>query len=465
MDQDLHRWLTRAGQYLRAGRFEWPDTPWVGPAVWIVLGLVIGIPIIGFRLVSPFPAQVFPFLPERGVPIMWLLLMGAVCLAARIARVSWPLAALFCWAILRAGMMSFPIRALQLLLLIGLVGLLYGAARELSDRAQRWVTTALLAGIAYEGAFGVLNLMGFYPGMRFVLPDHIGRPMGYLTHPNYWGSFMALGLPLVWARWGLPAALGCYLLIASALSGGPIIAASVGMLLLLWPELTRAWRLVAVSGGAGAVGIVMTLHEWRLSGRREVWQAVWPELLRFPVIGQGLGSWRLLAEDINAGITRRAIEAKVAAGMVLDQATKTTPLSAFATLQAHNEPYQLWFELGLIGLALAGLWGWQAGRAAWRVWWACPAGSVRLWDPGRVPLDRAWVAVLAIGCVNALGSPTFHLPGQAAIMILALARVQAAASLLTDPLLITRAAFIRPEPGTLPRDGHRKKRSAVHAET
>ena len=67
--------------------------------------------------------------------------------------------------------------------------------------------------------------------------------------------------------------------------------------------------------------------------------------------------------------------------------------------------------------------------------------------------------------MNALGSPTFHLPGQAAIMILALARVQAAASLLTDPLLITRAAFIRPEPGTLPRDGHRKKRSVIHAET
>jgi len=51
------------------------------------------------------------------------------------------------------------------------------------------------------------------------------------------------------------------------------------------------------------------------------------------------------------------------------------------------------------------------------------------WKPGRVPLERAWVAVLAVAAVNALGSPLMHLPGQAAIVVFALARVQACAAL------------------------------------
>ena len=43
-------------------------------------------------------------------------------------------------------------------------------------------------------------------------------------------------------------------------------------------------------------------------------------------------------------------------------------------------------------------------------------------------LERAWVAILAVAGINALGSPVFHLPAQAALILFALARVQALAA-------------------------------------
>ena len=103
-------------------------------------------------------------------------------------------------------------------------------------------------------------------------------------------------------------------------------------------------------------------------------------------------------------------------------------------MQTHNEPYQLWFELGLIGLFLAALWAVQAIAASWIVWHASERPTVRWWAPGRVPLERAFVGVLAVGAVNMLGSPTFHLPAQAAFMLFALGRTQAHAARVLQKL-------------------------------
>ena len=49
---------------------------------------------------------------------------------------------------------------------------------------------------------------------------------------------------------------------------------------------------------------------------------------------------------------------------------------------------------------------------------------------GRAPLERAWVAMVAVAAVNSLGSPLFHLMPQAAVALFALARVQADAEAL-----------------------------------
>ena len=317
---------------------------------------------------------------------------------------------LIVWAGLRAGYHQFPMRSLQVLLLVLMAGLLYAAARDLPDRAARQVAWAFVAVGAYEFGLGLLNTMRIYPWMGWVSPDHIGKPMGLLTHPNYWGSYMALLLPLVWSRLGIPAAAAVFALTLWTISGGPVISAAVGALVMAWPLFGRAVRWGVGLVGAGAIAATMTLHEWRLSGRTENWQVTWTELMKWPVLGQGLGQFREWAEQYNQSLGR-----------------------FFMNRQTHNEPLQLWFELGLIGLALGALWAWQAYRAARTVWQASPSAILpgRAWEYGRAPLERAWVAVLAVAAVNMWGSPVFHLPGQAAIILFALARVQADAEALT----------------------------------
>lgn len=397
--------LTQAAARLswRSVRFEtsWP-TAHIG-LVWAAVLVAVAM---------PFPAFGWP-LPERAVPIMWLLLGGAAVVAAIVARVSWPLALLFCWAIWRAKIMQFPMRALQLLLLVAMVGLMYAVARDLPRRSALIVAWAIVVGMVYEGVFGYLNLWRIYPWMQYIQPDQAGRSMGFLTHPNYWGSFMALGLPVLWSLLGFLPALAVLAMIAGSYSGGPVISALVGSLVLVWPELGKKMRYAVIVGATAVTSVVMTVHEWRLSGRREVWAAIWPELMRYPFIGQGLGSWRVWADHYNFKLAQKSGHPEV-----------------FATLQAHNEPYQLWFELGLIGLALAVLWVWQASRASWQAYTLHnePIYRQSWWMPGRIPLERAWVAVLVTACVNSLGSPTFHLPGQAALAVFALAQVQALAA-------------------------------------
>ena len=391
---------------LSASLFELKAAGQAGWYVWAGLAALIAI---------PWPMMGWP-IPERAVPIMWLLVGGAVVALSRIAQASWPFALLLIWAGMRAAYHQFPMRSLQVLALVLMAGLLYAAAREMPDKWARRTAWALMIGVAWEWGLGALNAMGVYPWMAWVHPDHIGKPMAFLTHPNYWGSFMALAFPLVWALLGIPAAILVFVLILKTVSGGPVISVAAGALVMAWPLLGRRLRwLVAGVGGASIVG-VMTLHEWRLSGRTEVWLlSLKAEIARWPVTGQGLGQWRTWAEDWN-----RANYAP-AAGQ-----------NFMVTLQAHNEPLQLWFELGLVGVVLAGLWGLQAVLAAKQVWRAAPAALVPSpwFQWGRAPLERAWVAVIAVAAVNMLGSPTFHLPGQAAVVLLALARVQADAEAL-----------------------------------
>ncbi len=379
--------------------------------IWVFLAVAIA---------APFPAFGWP-LPERAVPIMWLMLGGVSTLVALVCRVSIPFAALIGWSILRAGYHSFPERSLKVLLLIVMVAMLYVVARDASDRIARMVAVGFCIGAAWEGLLGLVNAMGVYPWMSVVMAEHVGKPMGFLTHPNYWGSFMALLLPVVWSVAGIPAAALVYLLILKTVSAGPVIAASAGILVMAWPLFSRRVRGFIGGGIATATALILYLHEFRLSGRTEVWTLAFPEFLRWPIMGQGLGQWRTWAEDWDRA-------------NYLPQAGK----NFLVTLQAHNEPYQLLFELGIVGGILGGLWLAQAGLAAYRVWKAAPAAMIpsEWYAWGRAPLERAWIAVVATALVNSLGSPVFHLPGQAAIIIFALARMQADAEALYPRVLI-----------------------------
>lgn len=357
--------------------------------------------------------------------MFWLLFAAVLLVLGRIATVSWPFAALLLWAGLRGAWHSFPPRTLQLLTVALFAGLLYVAARTLSDREARWGAWAVIVGAAWEGLLGLVNTFGIYPWMTWVSAEHVGKPMGLLTHPNYWGSWMALGLPVLWALAGVPAAALAFVLIAKTISGGPVISAAVGALVMAWPLFGSRVRWAVAGAGGAAITVVMTLHEWRLSGRREVWTKALEEMRKWPMTGQGLGEWRSWADQYNQAFYR-----------------PTEGKTFFITLQAHSEPLQLIFELGLVGLVIAALWVWQAAQAGRTVWRAAPAAilpmprcsrmpQVRWLAFGRAPLERAWIAVLAVALVNSLGSPVFHLPAQAALILFALGRVQADAAALS----------------------------------
>lgn len=405
-------------------KFEWSEGGRWSRLAWVGLLALVAAPF-PLWFVSPHVPQGFPAV-ERGVPMFFLIFAAALLVLGRVAAVSWPFAALLLWAAMRGAWHGFPPRTLQLLTVALFAGLLYAAARELPDKEARWAGWAVVAGVSWEGLLGLVNSFGVYPWMTWVSPEHMGKPMGLLTHPNYWGSWMALGLPVLWALAGVPAAALAFLLITKTISGGPVISAAVGVLVMAWPFFGQRVRWAVAGFGAGAIALVMTLHEWRLSGRREVWQKALEEMQKWPMTGQGLGEWRSWAEQFNQAAYR-------------PQEGKTF----FITLQAHNEPFQLAFELGLVGLLLGALWAWQALEASRRIWRAAPAALLPLpawakaptWAPwvcwGRAPLERAWVAVLAVAAVNMLGSPVFHLPAQAALILFALGRVQADAAALS----------------------------------
>lgn len=411
---------------MRLPEFEAPHLSTKAGLVWVGLLALVAAPF-PLWFVNPHVPVGFPVM-ERGVPLFFVLLAGALIVLGRISRASWPFAALLMFAALRGAWHGFPPRTIQLLSVAVFAGMAYAAARDLPDKWAHYAAYGILVGAGWEGFLGTLNAMGVYPWMQWVSPEHVGKPMGFLTHPNYWGSWMALSLPVVWAIAGIPAAALVFLLILKTISAGPTISAAVGILVMAWPLFsTRIRYLVAGLGAASCVG-VLTLHEWRLSGRREVWQVAFGEMLKWPLTGQGFGEWRSWADQFNAANYRP------------DQGQHF-----FITLQAHSEPIQLVFELGLIGLALGALWAFQGFTAARKVWRAAPAAMLPMPEVngsplylmwGRAPLERAWIAVLAVAAVNMWGSPTFHLPAQAAIALFALARVQADAAALSLPAAV-----------------------------
>ena len=177
-------------------RLKWPGPLWF-EAPWAQqrLGLVWIPFVLLATLIIPGPYVGFQWpLMERAIPLFWLLAAGVILACARIARASIPLALLILWAGFRAMYHAFPLRSLQVLLLFLMAGLLYAAARDLSDRHARFIAWAWLIGVGYEWVLGLLNAFRIYPFMSWIAPEHVGKGMGFLTHPNYWGSFMALGL-------------------------------------------------------------------------------------------------------------------------------------------------------------------------------------------------------------------------------------------------------------------------------
>lgn len=396
------------------------STAW--PALWVVLMAMLAIPI---------PLKGIP-MPERGVPILYLVVAGTLLILLHIARTSLPLALLLGYTFYWVLTSGYPIRGVQILVLMVMGALLYVEASRLTAPWVQRAAWAFVLGATLQGVLGLLNMLHVLPSptapalalgwigidptpifklfdsqpwLTLMTKEYLGRPMGWLTHPNYWGSYMALAVPVVYVVVGRWWGLGCFSLVLLSSSIGPVCAAAAGLLVVAWRDLPTVLRPALVVAALLTVGTVSYAHVMpRLenqkpltltalsSGRTTVWAAAWPTLAEHPLAGNGIGSWRLWANEYNR------IHAK----------------PTFATLQAHNELLQFVFEWGLIGVCFVGCWLWQLHRGARALW-----GTA-------VPQHVMWVAVSAVAVVNSFVSPTFHLPAQAAIALFAAGRLEAA---------------------------------------
>lgn len=396
------------------------STAW--PVLWVVVMVFLAIPI---------PLRGIP-MPERGVPILYLLVAGAVVLFAHIGKASVPLALFLAYTLFWILTSGYPVRGVQILLLLVMASLLYVEAARLSRNWTHRVAWALVVGAILQVVLGFINMIHLFPSptmpalalrwigvdpapvfkffdagpwLTLMTQEYMGRPMGWLTHPNYWGSYVALAVPVVYVILGRWWGLGFFSVVMLSGSIGPVLSAAAGLGVVAWRDLPRILRPVLVLGAVLAVLTVTYTHVMpRLenqkpltlstlsAGRTVVWEASWPNLLEHPIVGNGIGSWRLWANEYN----------------------RVHQAPSFATLQAHNELFQFVFEWGLLGLLFVGWWLWQLSIGA------------RALLAEQVPAGVMWVAVVAVAFVNSFVSPTFHLPAQAAIAIFAAGRLESA---------------------------------------
>lgn len=335
--------------------------------------------------------------PEETLPhLVWLA--GALALALVWAGRTWlPLGVLLAWASTHTALDRLPVRSLEVLAQLWAGALLYVAVRRWPARAEVFAIRAFAVALGANVFMGLVHLTGHAPGMRWVLP--VGTPSGFLLHPNYWGAYLALGWPLLWAataHWPGPSRLVTLSAGASliALSGSRAAALAVlvaGVLLL-----PRRHRPLLVAGG---LGLLAATWAWR----GLAWHLGWSGG-RWPVWRLGLDYWLGTAPWTGAGLGMWANFALWPEGPIHDRYW-LLPLS---------EPVQLAFELGLLGL-LAG--AWCLGD------WTRQAH--RLWHLSASPWGRAWVAISAEAALLMWVTPIFHLPALAALVIVAVARVAA----------------------------------------
>jgi len=215
------------------------------PALWVVLMVMLAIPI---------PLRGIP-MPERGVPILYLVVAGTVLILIHIARTSLPLALLLGYTLFWVLTSGFPVRGVQILVLMVLGALLYIEASRLTASWVRRVAWAFIVGSILQVVLGLINMLHVFPSpttpalalrwigvdpmpvfkffdagpwLSLMTTEFLGRPMGWLTHPNFWGSYVALAVPVVYVvrsedlfgrRGACPAMIACGLLSAARTAG------------------------------------------------------------------------------------------------------------------------------------------------------------------------------------------------------------------------------------------------------
>jgi hypothetical protein len=420
----------------------------------------------------PFPVSLASFgrtNPMEAWPTVLFVVLGLLGLTVTTFRpVPHAFVAFYAWALVRVLLGGFDNRATWcLLVLVAGIGV-FRLMAELPAGHDVVLGITIAGVVALQVALGILDVMKINPWIAVTYPDMVGKPHGLLYHPNHYGLYLALALPVLivltghacrlmagWRRWGTIAA-GSFvvsavitLLIASgsriALGGLVIVLAwAVSMagraLARLVPD-DRRWTWAACSVFAAALAVVI----WRFVGRQQIdslggrtpmWTVgavelstwTWPSFL----FGGGFGSWATWATHPGGRLR----------GLGVPE-LGIPPQNAFSGwwTEAHNIGMQVTFEIGIVGLLL-GAWvvwalirlvgGGFAGKrhhflvqlkndSAWTVSDTIAAtrtSAFTLWP-------EAWAIVLLIGLMAMHFTLVFHHAALAVVTITAAARLWA----------------------------------------
>jgi len=365
-------------------------------AMWAGLIVTSALPLpISFSL---------NFDPLQHLPLVLLWLFGGIALALFLWRIEPWLCLPVVWSAVKAILLGLPPRSIEVLGLLVLSAILYGLALEMKSSTERMVAHGILLAAGVNAVLGVLNIVGIYPGL-IVKEGFMYWPVGLLSHPNYWGLYLAMAYPVAWALLGerlngaqiLYFTVVWYALIFSSRSRLPVLVSLIP-LFVIWMR-GRSRQLVAVSGVGMLAGILL-VRDWSstltLGGRVRPWVlglSEWWTVAPWTGIGPGMWrNWVLWPEGV----------------MV-----QTYGASSAVFTEAFNEPLQVLFELGLIGVIV---WGLFAARCLLDA-------TVAVQSDDRI--QQAWGMVVLMAGVAMWLTNLFHWPAQAMIVLFAAARIRA----------------------------------------
>ncbi len=274
-----------------------------------------------------------------------------------------------------------------------------GLERTIARFGQVCVVMAVLSLLAYLAApsIGRETALGYERAMRGVFPQKNTMSecmlLGLCCYAyscaqaprwRHAGAAALLALCLVLGRGASVLAVAGLVALATLwmrLRGKPVLR--LGLLFLAgWAALALAAALIAVPQEVFA----LAGRDASLTGRVPLWQAIWPEIMRSPLIGYGYaGFWNANAPAVQ---------------MIWQYAGWQAP-------DAHSSYLDILLQLGVVGVGLY-LWCWIRLFARARAALLTELGSARFvllygvtllligLDEGAIPIPNAWTALLPV---------------------------------------------------------------------
>ena len=274
-----------------------------------------------------------------------------------------------------------------------------GLERTIGRLGQVCVTMAVLSLLAYVAAPGIgrETALGYEHAMRGVFPQKNSMSecmlLGLccyayrLVEAPRWrhaGSIALLSLCLVLGRGASALAVAAMVFLAAIwmrLRGKPVLR--LGLLFLVaWSAVALAAALIAMPEEVFA----LAGRDASLTGRVPLWQAIWPEIMRSPLIGHGYaGFWNADSPTVQ---------------MIWRYAGWPAP-------DAHSSYLDILLQLGVVGLSLY-VWSWVQlfararmahctgfDRARFVLLYGATLLLIGL-DEGVIPIPNAWTALLPV---------------------------------------------------------------------